>query len=71
MNNDKKEKNKIIDWIVKIILIIIIIILLIHNCALIKNRRLKQEPTGNVDIIEITCNKDDVCKELVNLGLKD
>ena len=63
MNNDKKEKNKIIDWIVKIILIIIIIILLIHNCALIKNRRLKQEPTGNVDIIEITCNKDDVCKK--------
>jgi hypothetical protein len=63
MNNDKKEKNKIIDWIVKIILIIIIIILLIHNCVLIKNRRLKQEPTGNVDIIEITCNKDDVCKK--------
>ncbi len=65
MDNDNKEKknNKIIDWIVKIILIIIIIILLIHNCSLIRNRHLEQNPTGNVDIIEITCNKEDVCKK--------
>ncbi len=59
---DDSKKKAITDWIIKIVLIIIIIILLLHNCSLIKKQQMETEPTGNVDIIEITCNKDDVCK---------
>ena len=57
---DDKTKKEIFDWIIKLILIAIIIILLLHNCSIMKN--LNKQPTGNVDIIEIICNKDDVCK---------
>ena len=51
------------DIIIKIILIIVIIVLLIHNCCLIKNIKKENEsnskvPTGNVDIFEINCDKD-------------
>ena len=58
-----KSKQKISkkDLIIKIILIIIIIILLLHNCVILKNKHKKQEPTGNVNIIEIICDKDDTC----------
>lgn len=58
---DNKNNNKA-DLIVKIILIILIIILLLHNCYLIKKENKDKLPTGNVDIIEINCDKDDVCK---------
>ncbi|MBR3660768.1 MAG: Ig domain-containing protein [Bacilli bacterium] len=62
MNNkvdDKKEKK--LDITIKIILIIIIIILLIHNCVINKNKNNEKIPTGNVDIIEIMCDKEDKC----------
>lgn len=61
---EKKEKNhKILDWIVKGILIIVIIILLLHNCQLLKMNYSKSNvPTGNVDIIEIKCDKKDTCE---------
>ena len=63
MNNKdddkKKKRDKYIDWIVKIVLIIIIILLLIHNCVVNKNK--EKIPTGNVDIIEIKCDKEDKC----------
>ena len=51
------------DLIIKIILIVIIIILLIHNCSILKNNKKskKTSPTGNVNIIEIICDKDDTC----------
>ena len=62
MDNKDDNKKKKIDVIIKIILIIIIIILLIHNCVLNKREDDKKVPTGNVDIIEITCDKEDVCK---------
>ncbi len=60
---DNKEKKKT-DLIVKIILIIIIIILLIHNCSLIGKEKKNNGkiPTGNVDIIEIICDKENVCQ---------
>ncbi len=63
-NKEDNEKKKRIDLIIKIILIIIIIILLLHNCCLIGKEKKNngKTPTGNVDIIEITCDKDDVCK---------
>ncbi len=60
-----KDKNKIIDWIVKGVLVIIIILLLIHNCELSKKRNgekyddKKSIPTGNVQIIEINCDKNE------------
>ena len=57
----KKDKKEIIDWIIKITLIIIIILLLLHNCALIKKKNNQKTPTGNIDIIEIICDKDDTC----------
>ncbi len=61
----EKNRNKIIDWIVKIILVIIIILLLIHNCELSKKRNgekydnKESTPTGNVQIIEINCDKNE------------
>ena len=57
----KEKDKKIIDIIIKVILIIIIIILLIHNCELIKNKNNKKIPTGNVDIIDIQCDKYNTC----------
>ena len=55
---DKEKKKKIIDLIVKVALIIIIIILLITNCSLLKkNNGDKNIPGGNIDIIEIICDK--------------
>lgn len=56
-----KEKNKYLDWSFKICLIAIIIALLIHNCTMIKNHNNEKIPTGNVNIIEIKCDKDDQC----------
>ena len=58
---ENKKKN-IIDWIIKLVLIIIIIILLLHNCSLVKKKNKERETTGNVDIIEIICDKDNSCK---------
>ncbi len=62
-NKETNKKNKT-DLIVKIILIIIIIILLIHNCSLIGKEKKNNGkiPTGNVDIIEIICDKENVCQ---------
>ena len=59
------KKKKIIDWFVRIILIIIIIFLLLHNCELMKERNNYSDnvPSGNIDIIEITCDKDNVCQD--------
>ena len=57
----EKDKKQITDWVVKIVLIIIIVILLLHNCALVKGKNNEKVPTGNVDIIEIICNKDNTC----------
>ncbi len=56
----KKKDNNVRDLIIKIVLIIIIIILLIHNCTLMKknNQKPVKTPSGNVDIIEITCDND-------------
>ncbi len=61
---NKKEVNKKNDLIVKIVLIIIIIILLLHNCCIISKEKKnnKKTPTGNVDIIEIICDKEDTCE---------
>ena len=61
---NKKEVNKKNDSIIKIILIIIIIILLLHNCCIISKEKKnnKKTPTGNVDIIEIICDKEDTCE---------
>ena len=54
---DDKKKHTII----KIILIIIIILLLIHNCNMIKKRGKSKTPSGNVNIIEITCEDSNKC----------
>lgn len=57
--NDKLKKR--IDLGVKIGLVIIIILLLIHNCALNKEKnKYKNNPNGNVDIIDIKCD-DNKC----------
>jgi len=59
------EKRKIKDLIIKIVLIAIIVLLLINNHKLITS--LKKEPTksptGNVDIFEICCDKDNCNKD--------
>ena len=57
-----KDDNKRQDRIIKIILIIIIILLLIHNCSLIKRKGKDKTPSGNVNIIEITCINNDKCE---------
>ena len=63
MDNKSNKKSKI-DSIVKTVLIISIIILLLHNCYLIRldKENIEKNPTGNVDIIEIKCDKVNVCK---------
>ena len=58
MNNKNKKK---LDWFIKGVLIIIIILLLLYNCRLNKKGNYDMVPTGNVDIIEIKCDKDDRC----------
>ena len=58
--NNAKEKNS--DRVIKIVLIAIIIVLLLHNCGIARSHFNDQKPTGNVDIIEITCDKDVVCE---------
>ncbi len=58
METDNRKK-RLIDWIIEIVLIIIIILLLCRNCYSFGD--IEQRPTGNVDIIEITCKKEDVC----------
>ena len=65
---NKKEVNKKNDSIIKIILIIIIIILLLHNCCIISKEKKnnKKIPTGNVDIIDIICDKEDTCEIIDN-----
>ena len=60
INKGDEGKNKK-DLIVKIILIIIIILLLIHNCMLITRKKNGKTPSGNVNIIEITCEDSDKC----------
>ena len=58
MNNKNKKK---LDWFIKGVLIIIIILLLLYNYRLNKKGNYDMVPTGNVDIIEIKCDKDDRC----------
>lgn len=53
-----KNNNNPKDLFIKIALIVIIILLLVHNCCLLRRGEAQQEPTGNVDIIEINCDKD-------------
>lgn len=59
MNSKHKINKK--DLIIKIVLIIIIVFLLVHNCCVLRNTRKAVSPTGNVNIIEITCDKEDTC----------
>lgn len=58
MNNDKRK-----DLIIKIILIVIIIILLLHNCYITNKNKNEKQPTGNVDIFEIKCDKEECIVE--------
>ena len=68
MMKDRKDKK---DKIIKIILIIIIILLLIHNCNLIKKKNKDKVPSGNVNIIEITCEDDNKCDVTPDENKKD
>ncbi len=69
----KEDRNKTLDWIIKIILVIIIIFLLIHNCTLIKKNKEYENghgPGGNIDIIEIVCDNNGcqpIAKEIESL----
>ncbi len=61
-----EKTKKILDIIFKAILIIIIIVLLIHNCSAGKDNKEEDSskrltPTGNVDVIELLCDKKDTC----------
>ena len=58
--NDKNKKK--LDIFIKIILIVMIIILLIHNCVINKNKDKEKIPTGNINIIEIKCDKKNECE---------
>ena len=51
--SERTNSEKIKDRIIEFVLIIIIIILLLHNCSL---SVAKKDPTGNVNIISITCD---------------
>ena len=64
----KKKNNNVIDLVIKIVLILIIIILLLHNCSLIKKNGKKE--TGNVNIIDITCDNNN-CQKPLNEVLVD
>lgn len=55
------DKNKRKDLIIKLILVIVIILLLIHNCSLLKKKGKDKVPSGNVNIIEITCEDNNKC----------
>ena len=68
MMKDRKDKK---DKIIKIILIIIIILLLIHNCNLITKKNGEKVPSGNVNIIEITCEDDNKCDVTPDENKKD
>ena len=58
----EEKKRKGIDLIIEIVLVMIIVILLVHNCSMMnKPKAPSKSPTGNVDIIEITCEKE--CKK--------
>ena len=57
--SDKKESKK--DLIIKFLLIIVIILLLLHNCVLLNKRKIGKTPSGNVNIIEITCVDNNKC----------
>lgn len=57
MENETKRK----DTITKIILIVIIIILLLHSCAFSHSKTPSRTPSGNVNVIEITCDKQTDC----------
>ena len=61
IDNNKSNKNNIIDRIIQIVLIIIIILLLLQNCSLIKKKANKENNKAN--IIDITNNK---CKQPVD-----
>ena len=58
MNEFKKDKK---DFIIKVILIVIIILLLVHNCVTLNKKKKEKTPSGNVNIIEITCVDNDKC----------
>ena len=59
--SEKRNKSDVKDIAVKVILVIIIILLLIHNCSLIKMKNKDKVPSGNVNIIEITCIDNNKC----------
>ena len=61
MTNKQRIDKK--DLIIKTFLIAVIILLLVHNCYLLKDKNKESNPTGNVNIIEFICDKDDVCVE--------
>ena len=69
----KKENNKTLDRIIRVVLIIIIILLLIHNCALIKKNKEYEKNGRNTDIIEIGCDSDKckIPKEIVSIAFID
>jgi len=58
MKEKTKEKK---DIIIKIILIAVIILLLVHNCLLVNKKKNAKTPSGNVNIIEITCVDNNKC----------
>ena len=64
---DEQEKKNKKDLIIKIILIIIIILLLLHNCSLLKKNGNKE--TGNVNIIDITCNNNNCQQPLSEISI--
>lgn len=61
MTKDNKKSSKK-DLIIEIILVIIIILLLLHSCSLRKGKK----QTGNVNIIDITCDSNK-CKRTDSL----
>ena len=50
---ERSKSERIKDKIIEFVLIVIIILLLLHNCSL---STAKKDPTGNVNIISITCD---------------
>ena len=65
------DRKDIKDKIIKIVLIIIIILLLVHNCSLLKKKGKERVPSGNVNIIEITCEDNNICDKDNDTGNKD
>ena len=63
MENTESKKKDYADLIIKVVLVMIIIALLIHNCTLMNKEHDKLDPSGNVNIIEIKCDKSCIKKK--------